>query len=413
LRDDFIRGHMHPYPRQQLQTTAAAASSRTRTAVNVVSSPPPRQPTGAQMTNQITSPTSSQQSFPVVQGGSRSRQSSIPPPLRQDQYPPLYDTPSRTTTPAKEAPMYRTSTAAALTDRPPPSMPRQQSHDSLDDAIENGLSRVASTLTANGHNRNPSVPPGSVMDFHGIPIPVPAALVGGAANHSSTSGRLSATRSPAAQLPFHQQRASRFLMAVVEAVALRKQARLVPLIPIEVIVAFDSVVRDGAYFVKYTSGSAPHERFFQIRFVDVQGRSPEPCISWSVHRTSWSAKGILNLAAVRRVTRGVGTKAFRRQQVDDRRIRGPMIGGPHRAVLPTTHAFFIDLVDGVSAPGDLEEDGGTTEPLSLLSLNSEVFEAWLTFLNFVISIGTADDEGSYEDDGRGSSRSHGGTPHSS
>ncbi|CUF44233.1 Hypothetical protein, putative [Bodo saltans] len=455
LRDDLIRGHMHPYPRQELQAAEISYQSRSShgtatttqpissSAAAMVSSPPPRIPPGG---GGVTSPTSSQQSFGAIHvgGGSRSRQAIQQ--QHQEQYPPLYNnvTP-RAITPSKEQPppIHRTATQPAVV--PPAttnSLSRPRSYDSLDDAIENGLSRVASNLTATANSgggashRHSSLPPGggggsalgAMMDFHGIPIPVPSALVGGDRvihshpHHQNTAGTyahsqqqlLPATRSPASQLPFHQQRASAKNYRHHLRVALRKQARLVPLIPIEVVVAFDSVVRDGAYFVKYTSGSAPHERFFQIRFVDVQGRNPEPCISWSVHRTSWSAKGVLNLAAVRRVVRGVGTKAFRRQQVDERRIRGPMIGGPHRAVLPTTHAFSIDLVDGAMSPNGGLEEGGGSEPLSLLSLNSEVFEAWLTFLNFIIDIGTADDEGLLNggDDGRESSSHSRGTPHS-
>jgi hypothetical protein len=178
-------------------------------------------------------------------------------------------------------------------------------------------------------------------------------------------------------------------LALVEAVALRKRARLVPTIPQEVIHAFDSVVRDGAYFIKYNTASAPHERFFQVRFVDVQGHAPEPCISWSAHRTSWSAKGIINLAAIKRVGRGTSTKAFARQLIDDRRIRGPMIGGPHRAVLPTVHAFWLELNPQL-IEGGVGGDEASSDALSLLSLHTEVFHAWTSFLNFLTLI-TPDD----------------------
>lgn len=302
----------------------------------------------------------------------------------EQQYPPLYEAPSETSRHHRGA--------------PPMSLPRAPSRDSLDDeTIEQGLSRMPSNVTsaAGGlHRSSPqsSIHPlqGAIMDFHGIPIPVPVALATGCSPSSLATGingaAVPANRSPASQIPFQQQRPSRFLSAIVEAVALRKHAKLVPSIPLEVIHAFDSIVRDGAYFVKYTSGSAPHERFFQVRFVDVPGRAPEPCISWGVHRTSWSAKGVVNLAAIKRVSRGTTTRAFKRQLIDDRRIRGPMIGGPHRAVLPTTHAFWIDLHHNAAAAHE-EDDAANNEPLSLLSLNTEVFSAWLTFLSFVITIG--------------------------
>lgn len=214
------------------------------------------------------------------------------------------------------------------------------------------------------------------MDFNGIAVPLPPALALG------QSEVVPAARSPSLQLPYRQHRPSKFLAAIVEAVALRKGATVVDAIPPNVVEAFDSVVRDGAYFIKYSTTGAPHERFFQIRFVDVAGKLPEPCLSWSVHRNSWAAKGVINLASLKQVVAGAGTAAFRKSLIDERRIHGPMIGGPQRAILPVSFAFSIQFIGGTDA---------TEDSLSLLSLNADVFDAWLLFLTFLTRIGARDD----------------------
>ena len=219
-------------------------------------------------------------------------------------------------------------------------------------------------------------------DFNGIAVPLPACLT--PLPIQQLQPQLTIVQRSIPSAPRQQQpdpgvvaSAAEELYAIASVVA---QARGVAdprsaLPPPDVAEHFARVVRSGTYLIKYSRIDSPHERFFTLMIARQRRGDLQTLLSCSLHANSSAPEAAYDLSELTGVALGVSdVQPFHRflDKTDPRWISGPIMKGSTRALLPSTLAFTAVFGQQI---------------VCLLAASEQVYEGWISVLNFISSIG--------------------------
>jgi hypothetical protein len=226
--------------------------------------------------------------------------------------------------------------------------------------------------------------PGALSDFHGIAVPVPAAVANGQVQ-AYPSELASQQAIPMRRLvPLQPHVPAEALSDLQGFTAVIARSRGVTDVawppPPAVVMSFAAVVRRGSYLIKYSRVDAPHERFLTVLLAQQPfrgGSSANPTqalLACSLHANSTSPDATHNLAMLTGVMRGTSEPPFMRfvDKCDPNWIAGPIVKGSSRAMLPSRLAFAA--VFGQAS-------------VCLLAASEAIYDGWVTVLEYFAAIG--------------------------